>query len=171
MPVGVCIAHIPVQLVRLERMLSGKLCIIGGTTTIIIFCRLFIVRLCTDAVTLGIAIVAQLVKDVLQLIFVFPIFRHERKIEHTPQAHIVVKLVVNRLAQIVFTVVLGVINTKQVVLHVPIGSVFVTVIQHHDHPQPVPIHVPLVIPIGRKFQISQRFLRLLVPVIVQSVIQ
>ena len=94
---------------------------------------MFLVRLRAHALTPCVTVVAQLVEYVLELIFAVAVGREKSEVEHRSEAHVVVVLVVNRVAQIVRLVLLGVIYTEEVVVHILILAVLVGVVERGNH--------------------------------------
>jgi hypothetical protein len=71
--VGIRIPDTPVKCIATEGMPSRQLSCIGGAALIVVLCRPLWFRLCADALPERVAAVAQLVEDVLHLVFVLAI--------------------------------------------------------------------------------------------------
>ena len=69
--VSIGVACTPVKTVCPQCVCASQLTVVGRTTAVVIFRRVFVVRLCVLARSPRIAIVAQLIKNVFKLIFVF----------------------------------------------------------------------------------------------------
>ena len=81
----------------------------------------------------GIAVVADLVEDVLELELAVAVGSEQRQVEHGAEAGVVVILVVERVAQIDGAVVALVVHSELVVLRVAERAVFVGVVQCGNH--------------------------------------
>ena len=167
--VGIRITDTPVKGIAAKRMLSRHLSVVGCPAAVVIFGTLLVVRLCRHAPSEGIAVVAYLVEDVLQLIFMVSAAREEGKVEHGAHPGVVVILVINRVAEIVAPVVGHIIHSKQVVEHPVVCTPFVAVVHGRQQAERMSVKIPAVTQVGRQFQVGQRRALLHHPVVVEAV--
>ena len=114
-------------------MFASELSVVCCAAAVVVFSRARLVVLFVHALSAGIAVVANLVEDVLELELVVAVGGEQRQVEHSAETGVVVILVVERVAQIDGTVVAFVVHSELVVLHIAERAVFVGVVQGGNH--------------------------------------
>ena len=151
-------------------MLARELSVVGGAAAVEVFCALLTVALCVDTAAVRIAVLAQLVKNILEFETVFPVCRNVGKVEESAHTHVVRVLVVDTVAQIVALVVLHVVRAEKVVDHSRLRAVAVAVVYGSDESELValgkilrPCHV------GREREVGVRSSCFYTPIVVKSI--
>ena len=152
-------------------MLAGKLTVICSSTAVVILSTSLQVRLCAHTVTPGISARSQLVEDVLELVLVVAVLGEDGEVEHGSESDIIIILVVDRMTQIVGLVVSSIVDTKEVVLYLLVGAIFIGVVQCGKHAECSASQHPSVVQAGCQLQVAQGLLALYHPVVVQVVAQ
>ena len=145
MAIGISITGTPVKNIMRQSVFSGNLRIESGTTAIIIFGTFFLISLRTDAIPKCVPVVAQLVEDVFQLVFVVPVFLKNCHVEHRAQTHIVVVLIVCAVTEIITLVIGNIINAVKIIFHVLVGTELVGIVECGNHSGMSAIDIPKVI--------------------------
>ena len=171
MTVGIRIPDTPVKGIAGEGVLAGKLTVICSSTAVVILSTSLQVRLCAHTVTPGISACSQLVEDVLELVLVVAVLGEEGEVEHGSESDIIIILVVDRMTQVVGLVVSCIVDTKEVVLHLLVGAIFIGVVQCGKHAECSASQHPSVVQAGCQLQVAQGLLALYHPVVVQVVAQ
>ena len=151
-------------------MLSGYLTRVCSTAAVVVFCRPFRFRLCACALSRGVSAVANLVEDILQLILVLAARREEGEVDHRPEAHIMVILVVGGEAQGVLAVVAHIIGIVEVVYHSAVGAVLIGVVHGGGHSESVVADIPFPGPVGTDFEVTKWAVTVCMPVVSEVII-
>ena len=159
MTVGIRIPDAPIKGVASEGVLAGKLTVICSSTAVVILCASLQVRLCAHAISPGVTAGSQLVEDVLELILVVAVLREEGEVEHRSESNIIIILVVNGVTKIVRFVVHRIVDAIEVVLHVGVGAVFVSIVEGGEHAECSSAEYPAMVEAGGKFEVAEWFLR------------
>src|SRR3712207_5875513 len=146
-------------------MLARELRVVSGTAAIVVLCRVFQVGLGANTLAPSIATGAQLVENVFPLVFMVVVFREHGKIGHHAYACLPVVLVVDRLAQIVGSVVLRIVYAEEVVLHVLVGFTAESVVQGGNQSHSSFAYFPSSVHRCRELQVAQGFGRTCGPVV------
>ena len=169
--IGIRIADAPIKCIATEGMAAGYLTGIGCSATIVIFCRAFGLGLGTEAFTPGVSVVADLVEDVLELVFVLTAGTEQGHVEECAETYVVVVLVVGGEAQWVGAVVFGVVGSIEIVEHVAVDAVLVGIVHGGDGTELSSGQCPAMAPVGSELQVAPGMLVLHCPVVVEVVVR
>ena len=169
--ISIGVAGTPVDLILLAGMFTCQLTIVGRTAAVIILSPYFIVRLGIDSGTIRITVRCQLIDNMFEFDLVVTRSGKIGQIEHGSETHIVVVLIVGRMAQVVAPVIRLVIHTEQVVDHIGIGPIFVRIVQGSDQPPLGTGPFPPMAPLGTQFQVTPGLSVLYTPIIIEPIVQ
>ena len=169
--IGIGVAGTPLDLILLTSVLTGQLAVVGRAATVVIFCTHLVIRLGIDSGTIRITVRRQLIDNMFEFDLVVTRSGKIGQIEHGSETHIVVVLIVGRMAQVVAPVIRLVIHTEQVVDHIGIGPIFVRIVQGSDQPPLGTGPFPPMAPLGTQFQVTPGLSVLYTPIIIEPIVQ
>ena len=168
--VGIGVAGIPVPAQPVCDILARELRVVGGAGAVVILCAADLVALCVKSLALGVALLAQLVEDILPFVASVSAGRHKGQVEQGTQACIVIVLLVGGVAQVDAAVMLLVVSTIQGVEHGCVGAVGIAVIERcEQRDQSAVAQFARAVDVSGQIEVGPRVVVAHAPIVVQPI--